>query len=216
MAPALRIDRSAWSARREEVLADAIALSSRGWAVKPNCGGSSVATSIVERGEDLPLAIERALATGDRALVEQKICGTEATCAVLGNARGDVRALTPVEIVPHAGRFFDWEEKYNAAGAEEHCPPRTIGAEDCALLRELSIRAHRAADCDGYSRSDFIVPADGGEPVFLEINTLPGLTSRSLLPKAAKTDGIAFRGLCLEILTLAVESRADSRSGAAT
>jgi len=182
-------------------------LSRDGWAVKPNCGGSSVATTMVEREDELPAAIACALATGDRALVEARIRGIEATCAVLGNARGALRALTPVEIVPHAGKFFDWEEKYNAAGAEEHCPPRSLSAAACARLADLALRVHRAAGCDGYSRSDFIVP-EGGEPVFLEVNTLPGLTARSLLPKAAQTDGLSFRELCLEILALAVERSA--------
>ncbi len=164
-----------------------------------------MATSIVERAEDLSPAIQRALATGDRALIERRILGTEATCGVIGNSRGELRALTPVEIVPHAGRFFDWEEKYSAGGAIENCPPKTIDAEGCSRVRELALRAHRATGCDGYSRSDFIVPARGGEPVFLEVNTLPGMTSRSLLPLAARADGLSFRDLCLEILALAVE-----------
>ncbi len=183
---------------------DFAAISREGWAVKPNAGGSSVATTMVEHAEDLRAAIECALATGDRALVEGRIRGSEATCAVLGNARGELRALTPVEIVPHAGKFFDWEEKYNAGGAAEHCPPRALSAAVCERLAELATRVHRTAGCDGYSRSDFIVPA-GGEPIFLEVNTLPGLTQRSLLPKAAQTDGLTFRELCLEIVALAVE-----------
>ncbi|MFN0007558.1 MAG: D-alanine--D-alanine ligase [Planctomycetota bacterium] len=208
VAEAKLLDRAEWNAGRERHLRDILALSDDGWVVKPNCGGSSVATSVVLRGEDLPGAIEKALATGDRALVERRILGTEATCAVLGNAGDALEALMPVEILPHAGRFFDWEEKYSASGAEENCPPRTITPTMCARLRELSIRVHAAAGCDGYSRTDFIVPADGGEPVALEINTLPGLTSRSLVPKAAAEASLSFRDLCLLILALAVQKRA--------
>jgi D-alanine-D-alanine ligase len=208
VAPAKLLDRSTWSAERERHLRDVLALSDGGWVVKPNCGGSSVATSVVLRGEDLPAAIEKALATGDRALVERRILGTEATCAVLGNSGDVLEALMPVEILPHAGRFFDWEEKYSATGAEENCPPRTIPPKICARLRELSIRVHATAGCDGYSRTDFIVPQDGGDPVLLEVNTLPGLTSRSLVPKAAAEASLSFRDLCLLILALAVEKHA--------
>ena len=205
VAPALLVDRAAWRSRPEELLAETRALSTEGWAVKPNGGGSSVATSIVDEAADLEKAFGLALAAEDRALVERRIRGIEATCAVLGNAGGELRALTPVEILPHAGRFFDWQQKYSAGGAQENCPPTTLSGDDCARLRELAVRIHRAAGCDGYSRADFIVPAGGEEPVFLEINTLPGLTNRSLLPKAAQADGLSFRDLCLEILRLALE-----------
>lgn len=204
VAPAELVLAQDWRDRREKVLRSAAAVSSDGWVVKPNGGGSSVGTTIVAREEDLARAIDvalgAALETDSRALVEKRIAGTEATCAVLGDA-----ALTPIEIVPRAGRFFDWHEKYSAGGAEEICPPRTIGAEDCRKLRELALLAHRAAGCEGYSRADFIVEEGGAGPVFLEINTLPGLTDRSLLPKAAKVDGLGYRDLCLEIVGLAVE-----------
>ena len=204
VAPAKLLDRAAWARERARHLRDILALSDDGWVVKPNSGGSSVATSVVAKPEDLPAAIEKSLATGDRVLVERRILGTEATCAVLGNAGGAVEALMPVEILPKAGRFFDWEEKYSETGAEENCPPRTISPDACARMRELAVRAHRAAGCDGYSRTDFIV-SESGEPVVLEINTLPGLTSRSLVPKAAAEASLSFRDLCLLILALAVE-----------
>jgi len=204
VAPAQLIDRASWRERGAEIVAEAGRLSDEGWAVKPNCGGSSVATSMVERADGLAAAIECALATGDRALLERRVRGTEVTCGVLGNCGGELRALTPVEIVPKAGRFFDWRQKYEAGGAEEHCPPRTLGEEDCERVREFAVRAHRATGCDGYSRTDFILPEPGARPVFLEVNTLPGLTPRSLLPKAALAEGLSFRDLCLEILDLAV------------
>jgi D-alanine-D-alanine ligase len=205
IAAGTRIDPFEWESDPDTALARAAAVSRDGWAVKPNAGGSSVATTMVERAEDLGAAIEAALATGDSALVEERIRGTEATCAVLGNASGDLRALTPVEIVPRAGAYFDWHQKYAADGAEELCPPRTIAPEVCDRLKELAVRVHRAAGCDGYSRSDFIVPDGGSEPVFLEVNTLPGMTDRSLLPRSARAEGMSFRALCLEILALAVE-----------
>ena len=131
------------------------------------------------------------------------------TVPVLGEPDGGVRALTPVEIVPKAGRFFDYEEKYSAGGATEHCPPKSLDDATCAILRELGERAHEAAGCEGYSRVDFIVPQleDGrqGPPVALEINTLPGMTSRSLLPMSAAHAGLSFRALCLRLLELALQ-----------
>ncbi|MBK7641836.1 MAG: D-alanine--D-alanine ligase [Planctomycetes bacterium] len=193
-----------WRTERARVLAELEALAVRGCVVKPNRGGSSVDTFVLEDAAGIQARVERVLQTGDLALVEERLDGVEATCGVLGNARDELRALPPVEIVPKPGRFFDYEEKYSAAGAAEFCPPRSLGEERTSELRDLARRAHRAAGCDGYSRTDFFVPAEG-QPVVLEINTLPGLTDRSLLPLSAAVEGFGFPELCLEILALALE-----------
>jgi D-alanine-D-alanine ligase len=193
-----------WRAARARILAEIGEFGAGGCVVKPNRGGSSVDTFVVDDARQLEARITRVLATGDLALVEERIVGIEATCAVLGNARGELRALPPVEIVPKQGRFFDYEEKYSAEGAAEFCPARSLSAAVCAELSELALRAHRAAGCDGYSRTDFFVPAEGA-PVVLEINTLPGLTDRSLLPLSAAVQGYTFPELCLELLALALE-----------
>lgn len=203
------VDAAQWESDRDGVLAAVRALSSTGWAVKPDRGGSSVATSVLDDADALRGAIEAALATKDRALVEARVRGVECTVGVLGN-RGGARALVPVEIVPKDGRFFDYEEKYSAAGASEHCPPRSIDAATCRVLQGLAERAHVAAGCEGYSRVDFMVPA-GGTPVVLEINTLPGMTSRSLLPLAAAEAGMSFRALCLRLVDLAIERTEGAR-----
>jgi D-alanine-D-alanine ligase len=209
IAPAKLIHPAEWSAHASRLLAQIGELSRQGWSVKPNSGGSSVSTFLVEREADLKSAIETVLATGDRALVEQRILGTEVTCGVLGNERGRLRALAPVEIVPHAGRFFDYEEKYSANGADEHCPPRSLSRGESDRIQELACVAHRAAGCDGYSRTDFMVPrgarGEHGEPIVLEINTLPGMTARSLMPKAAAAEGMSLRDLLLEILALSID-----------
>jgi len=209
VAPGRTVEAVEWSRDRARVARDLRALSRTGWAVKPDSGGSSVATFVLDPDADLERAVDDVLATGDRALIEARILGVECTVPVLGEPAGGVRALTPVEIVPKAGRFFDYEEKYSAAGATEHCPPRSIDAATCAVLRELGQRAHAAAGCEGYSRVDFMLPRqpDGtlGAPVVLEINTLPGMTSRSLLPLAAAHEGLSFRALCLRLVELACQ-----------
>ncbi len=198
-----------WRASREALLRELASFAARGLVVKPNRGGSSVDTFVLDDARGLESAVARVLETGDDALVEERIRGHETTCGVLGNARAGARALPPVEIVPKPGRFFDYQEKYNASGATEHCPPQNLSAACCARLEELALAAHRAAGCDGYSRTDFFVPRDAAgaeeEPVVLEINTLPGLTDRSLFPQAAAAAGLGYAEMCLELLALALE-----------
>jgi len=153
-------------------------------------------------------ALDGALCEDRDALVEERIVGAECTVPVLGNCDGEIRALTAVEICPHEGRFFDYEEKYQATGAEEFCPPRSIDPAICDTLSRRAIEIHRHLGLDGYSRSDWIVPEGTdpatGEAVFLEVNTLPGLTARSLFPLAAAHDGLEFPELCRRILALAL------------
>jgi D-alanine-D-alanine ligase len=215
VAPAHLVTSLRWRVARAAELSAIAQFGASGVSVKPNRGGSSVSTFLVEHAGEIPNAIERVLATGDSALVEAWVRGTEATCAVLGNASGELRALPPVEIVPRGDRFFDYEQKYSDQGADEYCPPRGLSAATTARLAALSSLAHHAADCDGYSRTDFIVPrgADGAElePVVLEINTLPGMTARSLLPRSAATAGHSLRELCLEILELALRRREEPK-----
>jgi D-alanine-D-alanine ligase len=111
------------------------------------------------------------------------------------------------------GAFFDYHEKYAADGALELCPPGELDASACERLRAQALTAHRALGCEGYSRTDFIVPAAGGDPVFLETNTLPGLTQRSLLPRAAAVAGIDYRTLCLWIAANGIARNGGRRNG---
>jgi D-alanine-D-alanine ligase len=166
-----------------------------------------VATSLEEHLDGVAAAIERVLETGDRVLVEARVRGIETSCGVLGDSALEVAALMPIEITPKDGRFFDYEEKYSAHGASEHCPPTSLPAAACDAIRAAAERAFRAVAGRSYARIDFITPRSGsgelGEPVALEVNTLPGMTERSLLPQEAAHAGLSFRELCLLLAALA-------------
>jgi D-alanine-D-alanine ligase len=153
---------------------------------KPSHDGSSYGVIFVNAKQDL-VAVRNAAKT-EHYLIEPRIAGVEATCGVLEQPNGEITALPPVEIVPGEGNF-DYTAKYLLKSTQEICPGRFTAEITAALMKE-ALRAHRALSCSGYSRSDFIVSDKG--PVYLETNTLPGLTKASLYPKALKAAGIGF------------------------
>jgi len=107
---------------------------------------------------------------------------------VLERSHGTAISLPPIEIIPGEGAF-DYTAKYLLKSTQEICPGR-FSPEISAAIMDQALRAHRALSCGGYSRTDFIVSSKG--PVYLETNTLPGLTAASLYPKALKAQGIEF------------------------
>jgi D-alanine-D-alanine ligase len=153
---------------------------------KPARDGSSYGLIFVNASQDLA-AVRDAARTEDY-LIEPFISGIEATCAVLEQSDGSVFSLPPIEIVPADGGF-DYTAKYLLKSTQEICPGR-FSPEISAQIMDQALRAHMALSCGGYSRTDFIVSAKG--PIYLETNTLPGLTRASLYPKALKAQGIAF------------------------
>lgn len=169
--------------------------------VKPVSQGSAIGMSIVEEEGALADAIEAAFALDDRVLVEERVVGTEITGAVIGNR--EPAALPLVEIVPRSG-VNDYRAKYDPAASDELCPARLAPAVATAA-QDAAVRAHRALGCRGISRTDMIIA--GGQPVILEVNALPGLTSSSLLPKAAAAAGIAFPELLDRLVRWALEDR---------
>lgn len=205
VAPGRMVTVREWRQRRAECLA-AFARLGREWYVKPNSGGSSVATSHVERADALGAAVDRAMRVDREVLVEAAVHGVEATCAVFGNHDEEPRVLQVVEIQPKPGRFFDYEEKYSAAGAREVCPPENLSQEESAAVRAQARTAYLALGCEGYARLDFLVAE--GLPYLLEANTLPGLTERSLLPIAAAAEGLDFGDLCRAICESALRRAA--------
>ncbi|HMH62461.1 MAG TPA: ATP-grasp domain-containing protein [Bradyrhizobium sp.] len=153
---------------------------------KPVRDGSSYGLIFVNSTQDI--AAVRNAAKTEEYVIEPFISGVEATCGVLEQSDGSVIALPPIEIVPAEGGF-DYTAKYLLKSTQEICPGR-FAPEITAQIMDQAVKAHQALSCSGYSRSDFIVSQQG--PVFLETNTLPGLTKASLYPKALKAQGIEF------------------------
>ena len=155
---------------------------------KPARDGSSYGLIFVNSSQDL-VAVRNAARTEDY-LIEPFIPGLEATCGVLEQSDGSFTALPPIEIIPAEGGFgFDYTAKYLLKSTQEICPGR-FSPEISAQLMDQALKAHKALSCSGYSRTDFIVSEQG--PIYLETNTLPGLTKASLYPKSLKAQGIEF------------------------
>jgi D-alanine-D-alanine ligase len=153
---------------------------------KPARDGSSYGLIFVNSKQDI-VAVRNA-AKSEEYLIEPFIAGVEATCGVLEQSDGKLFSLPPIEIIPAEGSF-DYTAKYLLKSTQEICPGR-FSPDVSAKLMDLALRAHRALSCSGYSRTDFIVSEHG--PIYLETNTLPGLTKASLYPKALKAQGIEF------------------------
>ncbi len=160
--------------------------------IKATTGGSSLGVYLPEDRQALRRALTEVRRFGGRVMWEERISGRELTVAVLGG-----RALPPIEILP-AERDFDYAAKYQAGGAQELCPA-PVPEEQAKLVQELAVRVHRALDLEVYSRADFILDWEG-RAWCLEVNSLPGMTPGSLIPKAARAVGIDYPALCQEIV----------------
>ena len=159
--------------------------------VKPSLEGSSVGVSRVFRTSELAQAIELARRYGGELLMEQLIDGGEFTVGVLGD-----EALPSIQIVP-AGEYYDYHAKYIAEDTQYLCPGLTGAAE--SDIEALALSAFRAAGCAGWGRVDLMRDTQGRN-FLLEVNTTPGMTSHSLVPKAARARGIDFEELVWRIL----------------
>lgn len=163
---------------------------------KPRSEGSSVGVMIHKDASTLGQGLKVALKYGDTCLMEKFVFGREMTVGVL-----DGRALPVIELRPKR-EFFDYTAKYQDPDTEYLVNPDLSAAVRDAC-QEAALGAHRALGCDGFSRVDLIVAPDGS-PTVLEVNTIPGLTERSLLPKAARAAGVEFPQLCEKIIQLAM------------
>ncbi len=167
--------------------------------VKPVRQGSSFGAAIVERPDQLPSAVADALRYDDRALVEEFLRGTELTVGVIAEGE-ELRALPVIEVVTRRA-FFDYQAKYDPAVTDEICPAR-IDDGLARRARDVALRAHRALGCEDLSRTDMI--AAGDRLAALEVNTIPGMTANSLLPKAARVAGIPFGELLERLIASAL------------
>lgn len=174
--------------------------------VKPACEGSSVGVSRVLREDDLDAAAALAARYGGDLLVEEMIVGDELTVAVL-----DRQALPSIRIVPK-GEFYDYHAKYVAEDTQYLCPGLDGAAE--GEIRALALAAFEAVGCSGWGRVDVMRDRDGRN-FLLEVNTAPGMTSHSLVPKAARTMGIDFETLCWRVLETSFAREAELAAGGA-
>jgi D-alanine-D-alanine ligase len=165
--------------------------------VKPNSQGSTVGLTYVDNAGRLPQAIEFARRFDNEVMIERYVPGRELTVGILGD-----EALAVGEIIPKRGGIFDYEAKYQPGGAAEIFPA-DIDSELSERARELALRASRALKTECYCRVDFRLDTQG-LLWCLEVNTLPGLTAGSLLPRSAAARGIDFPELCERICLCAL------------
>lgn len=163
--------------------------------VKPKSQGSSIGVSFVKDINQMNNALELAFEYDDNVIIEEYIKGRELTVGILDN-----QAFEPIEILPK-NDFFDFQAKYNK-GLTDYILPVSLEVDLKKKMQRLALRAHRALGCRHFSRVDIILDKDNN-PFVLEVNTIPGFTSTSLLPKAAFYEGITFGQLCIRLLKLA-------------
>ncbi len=168
--------------------------------IKAATQGSSIGVSIVEDAADLAKAIDDAFKYSDNILVEEFVQGRELTVAVWGN---EAKAALPIiEIVPHSGKY-DYQSKYTK-GATEYIVPAQIDAVLTGKIQDMALKAFKLLGCKGIARVDVMLGKDN-VPYVLEVNTVPGMTATSLVPKAARAVGISFEDLCEKLLLMAIK-----------
>ena len=167
--------------------------------VKPCSGGSSIGVYIAKTQEEYEEALVNSFRYEDEVVIEEYIKGREFACGVI-----DGQALPPIEIIPKTG-FFDYANKYQDGATEEVCPA-DIPQDVTERMQSLTVRAFHALKLNVYSRADFLLD-EHGNLYCLEVNTLPGMTAASLLPKEAKVAGIEYGDLCELIIQKSLEAR---------
>lgn len=168
--------------------------------IKASNQGSTIAVVIVEQPADITCAITEAFKYSHQIIVEQFIAGRELTVAILGTEQPE--ALPVIEIIPNSGRY-DYHSKYTQ-GATEYIVPARLDAALTAQVQQLALAAYRLLNCRGIGRVDIMLDSSN-DPYVLEVNTIPGMTATSLVPKAAAAVGLSFADLCEKILLMAAE-----------
>lgn len=168
--------------------------------VKSSAQGSSIGVTIVDKAEKLSAAVKEAFAYSDNLVVEEFIDGREVTIAVWGNK--NPAALPVIEIVPHSG-CYDYHSKYTS-GATDYIVPAPLEELAVEKLQKVAVQAFNLLGCRGIARVDIMLDK-ANQPYVLEVNTIPGMTATSLVPKAAAASGISFADLCERLLLMAGE-----------
>lgn len=167
------------------------------WVVKPVAEGSSIGVSIIREEQDLASCLDKAFSFDQRVMIEKFIPGKEVHIAILGN-----KALGGVEVRPSL-EFYNYEAKYTS-GLTEYVIPPEIDDATYERAKEIALKANTALGCSGASRVDLRID-ENNIPHILEVNTLPGMTTTSLLPKIAKSAGMSFNDLIQEMIRLALK-----------
>ena len=162
------------------------------WAVKPTLEGSSIGITKVNKESELNSALQKAFQYGDHALVEQWINGDEYTVSILNN-----RTLPSIKIISDHD-IYDYHSKYFSSKTEYLCPSDLTKNQELRL-QNIALKAFNITGASGWGRVDFILDKDRN-PFLLEINTVPGMTSHSLVPMAAKASNMSFNDLVIKIL----------------
>lgn len=200
------IRRLRWQADAESEAAAVLAELPPPLVIKSPTQGSSFGLFMVDGADQLAAAVDAVLAQEDRCLVEERLVGREVTCGVLEEPEtGDAVALPPTEVMPPAGRHFDFDAKYTPGASREVTPAR-LPEEVLADIQTRALQVHALLGLRGLSRTDMMIPP-GGRATVLEVNTIPGLTATSLLPQAAAAIGMGMSELLDRLVTSALAGR---------
>ena len=194
--PFIIVQRSMFNVQRSEMGIKSLINFHMPWVVKPATEGSSIGVSIVREERQIRSAVEKALSFSNRVIIEKYIQGKEVHIGILSG-----KVLGGVEVKPSL-EFYNYEAKYTA-GMTEYILPPEINSKVYEKAKEIALNAHIALGCGGATRVDLKINGKGN-PYVLEVNTIPGMTETSLLPKIAKQAGMDFPDLIEEILRGAV------------
>ncbi|MDM3871449.1 D-alanine--D-alanine ligase [Porticoccus sp. W117] len=169
--------------------------------IKPSSEGSAVGVRFANSAEEIEKRLQEACLHNGRVLVEERIIGREITVGILDT--GKIEVFPVIEVRTPKGAWYDYEHRYTE-GASEHIIPAPLSQAQYQRTQEIAVLAHKALGCRHLSRADFVVP-EHGEPVLLEVNTLPGMTPTSLYPDGARAIGLSFESLVSKLIEGALE-----------